>query len=65
MGQPNGSLKKYQTYFPSQDIKQNGFLNSCLANCKSHKLEDLISRILSSQPMADIGKKRDERIMKI
>ena len=58
MGQPNGSLKKYQTYFPSQDIKQNVFLNSCLANCKSHKLEDLVSRILSSQAMADLGEKR-------
>ena len=58
MGEPNGSLKKYQTYFPSQDIKQNLFLSFCLANCKYHKLEDLVSRILSSQTMADIGKKR-------
>ena len=65
MGQPNGGLKTYQTYFPSQDIEQNGFLNSCLANCKSHKLEDLISRILSSQAMAGIVKRGDERIMKI
>ena len=39
---------QWQTYFPSQDIKQYVFLNSCLANWWRQKLYDLSWIILSS-----------------
>ena len=50
---------QWHTFFPSQDIKQNVLLSTCLDNWWCHKLKNLSSIILKSNGRQ--GKKRGRR----